>query len=86
MAIGSDPITARSNTYPTRVNSSDLIRALEALFLAWIGAFASLTFLGSLILAAFQVLTLTDLAHIYGAITLVTLALAALLYLARRNR
>jgi uncharacterized membrane protein YuzA (DUF378 family) len=86
MNVCSDFLEIKSKGYSDRVQHLNLAGLLEALFFVWIGAFAALTFLVSLILGAFQVLSLTDIAYIYAGISGVTACLAVLLYAVRDNR
>jgi hypothetical protein len=57
----------------------------ERLFFAWISGLAALMFLAALVLAAVGVISWMQLVYVYGGIVGVTLVLAGLLYLARRD-
>jgi hypothetical protein len=82
--VSLDYTSLRARTYPTPTISTQFAGVLERLFLAWISAIAALVFLVSMLLAAFQVISLMQLFYIYVAIGGITLALAAALYCARR--
>lgn len=58
---------------------------MERLFTLWISAFAAFVFLIALILACFNVINWLSVAYVYGGISVVTLVLAALLYISRRK-
>jgi hypothetical protein len=58
---------------------------LERLFFVWISGVAALTFIGALLLAVLGVIGWMQLFYVYGGVTVITLALAGLLYLARRD-
>jgi len=55
----------------------------EALFYIWVGLFAGLTFLVTLVLGIVGVLSLETILYIYLGISVVTLLLAGLLYFVR---
>ena len=56
----------------------------ERLFFLWISAVAALTFLFSILLAVFQIISLVQLLYVYAAITALTLLFAGLLYMSRQ--
>lgn len=58
----------------------------EALFYIWVGLFAGLTFLVTLALGIFGVLSLKAILYIYLGISVVTLLLAGLLYFVRSKQ
>jgi hypothetical protein len=53
------------------------------LFQVWIAAFAALTFLVTLILTLVGVLSWWTIVYVYFGISIITLALAALVYMTR---
>ena len=55
----------------------------EALFFVWVGLFAGLTFLVTLVLGLLGVLSLKYIIQIYAGISAVTVLLATLLYFLR---
>ena len=64
---------------------SALAVILERLFFVWISGVAALTFFGALLLALLGVIGWMQLFYVYAGVTIITLVLAALLYLARRD-
>ena len=83
--VSLDYASLRARIYPVQARKYDVALILERLFFAWIIAFAALVFLFSLVLAASQLITLMQLFYVYAGISVVTLALAAALYCARRD-
>jgi hypothetical protein len=70
---------------PAETVSSRFTLILERLFFMWISAAAALTFLGTLVLTLFQIISLMQLFYVYVAITIFTLLLAGLLYISRQH-
>ncbi|WP_088347832.1 MULTISPECIES: hypothetical protein [Rhodomicrobium] len=60
-------------------------QVIERLMSAWISAIAALTFLTALVLAAVQIIEWRHVAYVYVSISFVTLALAVLVYVSRRD-
>jgi hypothetical protein len=83
--VSLDYTTLRARLNPVKAKNPNLTLLLERLFLAWVTAVAALVFLFSIALAAFGLISLMQLFYIYVSISLVTIALATALYLARRN-
>ncbi|MGB0086727.1 MAG: hypothetical protein WBP94_15320 [Rhodomicrobiaceae bacterium] len=80
-----DFIATKSRILPLADIELGLAAALELVFSAWISAAAALTFLTALVLALFRIMSWTQLLYVYAGITGVTLLLAFLLYLSRRE-
>ncbi len=78
-----DFIETKSRILPLAEIESSLSAIAERLFSAWISAVAALTFLTALVLAIFGVISWTQLLYVYAGITVVTLTLAALVYVSR---
>jgi hypothetical protein len=83
--VSLDYTTLRARLNPVKARNPNLTLLLERLFLAWVTAVAALIFLFSIALTAFGLISLMQLFYIYVSITLITLALAAALYCARRD-
>jgi hypothetical protein len=64
---------------------SALAVILERLFFVWISGVAALTFIGALLLTLLGVIGWMQLFYVYAGVTIITLVLAGLLYLARRD-
>lgn len=79
-----DFFSAKLRFSPIETTESKLALFFERLFFMWISAFAALTFLFSILLSVLQIISLVQLFYVYGAITLVTLVLASLLYVSRQ--
>lgn len=58
----------------------------EALFFLWVGLFAGLTFLVTVVLGILGVLGLKTILYIYAGLSAVTLVLAALVYFVRSRQ
>jgi hypothetical protein len=76
-------IKTRMLTFPG--TESALAVILERLFFVWISGVAALTFIGALLLAILGVIGWMQLFYVYAGMTIITLVLAGLLYLARRD-
>ncbi|HEY7646017.1 MAG TPA: hypothetical protein VH858_13335 [Hyphomicrobiales bacterium] len=79
----SPTIKTRILTFPA--TESALAVILERLFFVWISGVAALTFIGALLLAILGVIGWMQLIYVYAGVTIITLVLAGLLYLARRD-
>jgi hypothetical protein len=83
--IDFDFLTTKSRIGPLSIMEPGLAVILERLFFAWISGIAALIFLGALLLAVVRVISWGQLLYVYGGVVAVTLALAGLLYVARRD-
>ncbi len=80
-----DYLSLKSSADLLSGTESRLAAILERLFLAWIGGVAALAFFIGLALALSRMITVVQLFYVYGSITVITLGLAFLLFVARRN-
>lgn len=76
-------VKARPGSFETTVSA--LAQFVERVFAAWISVAAAGVFLVALIMATFQIISFLQLFYVYAGITAITLLLAFLLYVARRN-
>jgi hypothetical protein len=81
----SDLLTIKTRIIALPATESALAGIVERLFFVWISGVAALIFIGALMLAAFGVIGWMQLFYVYAAVTVITLLLAGLLYLARRD-
>jgi hypothetical protein len=81
-----DSLTTKTRVLTSHAADSALAAVLERLFFVWISGVAALTFLGALLLAVIGVIGWMQLLYVYSAVTGVTLILAGLLYLSRRDQ
>lgn len=75
----------RTGFHASRPIRSRIAAIFERILFAWIWAAAALTFLVAIILAVFDIITLWQLLYIYLAINVVTLLIALVVYLAKRD-
>ena len=66
-----------------KVTAPTIVAFAEALFFLWVGLFASLTLIASLVLAIIGVMSVMNLIYVYVGISVITVLLAVLLYYAR---
>ncbi len=83
MNICSELVEVDSDVREEKTVNSSVSVFVEALFFIWVGLFASLTFLATLILTITGMLGFIYALYIYAGISIVTLLLAFLLYFAR---
>lgn len=83
--VSLDYTTLRARIQPVKAKNPNIAMMLERLFFAWISALAALIFLVSMVLTAFGIVSLMQLFCIYAAITVITIALAAALFWARKG-
>ena len=69
----------------TRVGVKSLVIA-EALFFLWVGLFAGITFLATVVLGILGILGLKTILYIYAGLSVVTLVLAVLVYFVRNRQ
>ena len=83
MNLYSDLVDSDADIKKEDVVKSSLSVFVEALFFIWVGLFASLTFIGAIILAITGDLGFKYVFYIYAGISILTLLLAVLLYYVR---
>jgi hypothetical protein len=83
MNLCSDLVEVDSNVSKAKTVKTSASVFVEALFFIWVGLFASLTFIGTLILAVMGILGFRYVLYIYAGISILTLVLALLLYFLR---
>lgn len=83
MNLYSDLVETDADIKSDAVVNSSLSVFVEALLFIWVGFFASLTFIGTLILAMTGVLGFEYVFYIYAGISIFTFLLAVILYYVR---
>ena len=83
--LDSDLIATKSRMMFLSATELGLAVIFERLFAVWISGVAALTFICALILALCQVIGWMHLLYIYAGISAVTLVLAGLVYVSKRD-
>jgi hypothetical protein len=83
MDLCSDLVEVDSKVSKEKAVKTSASVFVEALFFIWVGLFASLTFIGTLILAIMGIFGFKYVLYIYAGISILTLFLALLLYYVR---